>query len=204
MVCIGSRRGASLARVVPLVLFCLALCATAGHGFDYTYEDDFSTDQAMTDSHDHSVFVTSIPDPWPLTGFLIYEHDVPGDRALAFYNGTLHDSDARLVYAMPLESVGQLVSSGSLEFDIVWEISQDMGLVRVWTASLGLIGVGGNEGHYVFDVSPTQPVEQLLIIIKAHYVRIDNLLVNLEYSTPVESSTWSTIKGIFRSETGPA
>lgn len=188
-------------RVVALLLVVFFASACQSLADQYTYFDDFSTDKAMADSYSHSDFVVDLPDPWPVEGFLRYEAHL-SDRMLAFYYGSSLDSYAWLRYEFPIGSSGApLYQAGALEFDLIntWEggwircgCSFDGGASWEWTAA------AAQSGHYSFDFTAPSPSEGALIAFQGCDACIDGLEVRLYYWTPVEASSWSHIKQLFR------
>ena len=186
--------------VLVAVQLLAMLGISAAQEADYIYADDFSTDKAIVDSYAHSEFLESLPDPWPGPGFLIYEYAGHPNRALAFYRGLWNDSDARVYYCFPLDVGRGLVTAGVLALDIAY--SEELSLVRLWVSYDGsswpLVDVFHEQGHYEFDLTPPTPCESIFVLLQAHLVQLDNLQVQLDFVTPVEQSTWSMIKELFR------
>lgn len=183
--------------LAAMVWFCPAEAA------DYEYGDDFSTDKAMTDSYEHSVFLTSLPSPWPVAGFLTYQRGAEYDN-LAFYSGSGDGAQARLFYTFPLERFSD-IESGTLEFDIV-HIDGELGWLAYWRQYAG----GGWEwvttvslvGHYTFDLDPGPQCSHVSMGLVGEsggdVLLLDNLSVALTYTTPMDGSTWSKLKSLYR------
>lgn len=183
-----------------LVAGLLLILASVVQGQDYVYTDDFSTDKAMTDSYEHSEFHDYPPDPWPETGFLVYEPN-GSMHVLAFYSGYAYDANAQMKYRFPIDGDLTQIATASLEFDIVDNFG-GMGSMRVlrsfddgagweWYDSVGA------EGHHSFDMTPSSECDCIHIFLWG-YAKIDNLTVSLTYVTPTDAATWASIKELYR------
>ena len=189
-----------------LLVACIAALIASGAfsgdccASQYVYCDDFSTDQAMVDSYEHSEFLEELPDPWPLHGFLRYE-SYWGDRMLTFYYGSGYDSYAWLRYELALvEAVGRSAFySAVVELEVVstWGggfIQCGCSLVDAppyeWPAA-------SSTGTHSFEFTGGEPLEAVLFGFRGCNVSIDDLVITLQQPAPVERSSWARIKCLF-------
>jgi hypothetical protein len=184
-----------------LVAGLLLILASVVQGQDYVYTDDYSTDKAMTDSYEHSELYEQPPDPWPLTGFFVYE-TIAGSDVLAFYGGTANDAWAQMRYSFPVDGELTQIADGWIEFDIS-DNQGDMGSVRVLRsfdggASWELYAWVGAVGHHWFDLTPSYECDCIHVMLSGMDVRLDNLTVSLTYVTPADAATWAGIKELYR------
>jgi hypothetical protein len=192
---IASRAG------VGLLVLSLTLGAAVSAGADYTYFDDFSGDDAMTDSYWHSPFVEEVP-PVHLEGLLSYIDGI-NERALGFYGGFEVSSEAYLGYAFPVAGPAPGIASGALSFEvpIAWH-RPPQGLMFV-TVSYEGVGGGFTEtftqsGVYELEIVPPAPCERVYVHFVGDGMALDDLSVTLMSVTPTERETWGAIKALYR------
>jgi hypothetical protein len=201
----GKGMGGKACRRLPPVA-CIAALFAAGaivgdcRAAQYVYSDDFSTDQAMIDSYEHSEFVEGLPDPWPLDGFLRYQ-SYSRDRMLTFHYGSACDSYAWLKYELPLAGSAGGVGfySAVVELEIVndWE----GGFIQCGCSFLDAPpyawpGASG-AGMHRFEFTGSQSLDTVCVGFRGCDVSIDDLVITLEPMTPVERASWARIKCLF-------
>ncbi len=190
-------------RLLPALGITVLLAAAASPGLStadqYVYSDDFSTDKAIVDSYWHSEFLEDLPDPWPVEGFLRYE-SYASPLTLSFYNGSGHDAHAWLRYELPLDA-------GSREAEYT-SASVELELVDSWGGGCILCGCsleGGapwewpgawDLGPCAFDFEGSAPAETVFIWFRGCNASIDDLVITLRSSTPVEAESWARIKHV--------
>jgi hypothetical protein len=192
------RRQSLPGAVAALALVAVTICPSCLIAEDYVYADDFSTDKAALDSYSHSEFLDELPEPWPLSGFLIYESYI-SHRTLSFYCGSGNDSYARLRYRFPLEGGCGGFTSATVELTIEdnWGdgwiqcgSSLEGGSPWEWPAC-------GDEGPCLFEFESATSSDTVYIWLRGGPVTIDDLVVTLSGGTPVEHDTWTRVKSLF-------
>ncbi|AQQ70238.1 hypothetical protein SMSP2_00581 [Limihaloglobus sulfuriphilus] len=186
--------------------FCLDANAEYKDLWIYTYDDDFSTHKARTDSYDHSVFWPENAFP-PAEPYLVYSsrYGIPpsGPPGLLF-NG-FKGKPAHLNYCFPVISAQQMMPlKGKLEFDLKlareteiisaeeggsfsYSISPDG---KYWSLPVPLksghqeIPLGSEQGTCYVSLSGQKAViDNLEVILKSYEPEPDVLLVPSEYPT---------------------
>ncbi len=107
----------TVSRFGPCAVVILALSCAAQGSWAYDYQDDFSTNKAMTDSYDHSVFwpETALP---PAEPYLFYTSVSQPAGRLAFAKFPDTGIRAHLAYCFPLGESGPDSITGTMEFDV--------------------------------------------------------------------------------------
>jgi hypothetical protein len=183
--------------LAALALVAVAVCPCCLLAEDYVYADDFSSDRALLDSYSHSEFLEELPEPWPVSGFLIYESYI-SHRTLSFYCGTGSDAYAWLRYRFPLEQGPGGFTSATVELTL--EDNRGYGWIQCGSSLEGGSPwewpTCGDEGTCLFEFESGTPVDTVYIWLRGCPVSIDDLVVTLSGSTPVERDTWARIKGL--------
>ena len=187
--------------LVAGIVALLSVAATRGSSSaeEYVYSDDFSTGKAMVDSYWHSEFLEELPDTWPLAGFLLYESPW-GDTRLTLYGGSQPDSYAWLKYEFPIaggvRAAGFTSAVVELELEMAGLVQCDCTFFEghVWELPYAC-----TVGTHRFEFFGSEPIERVYIGFRGWDAGIDNLVITLSDTTPVESSSWTRIKNLFRS-----
>lgn len=163
----------------------------------YVYMDDFSTYKAEFDSYLHSELTHEMPEIW-LSGFLLYGWML-GEPVLAFYGGFDPGFPAVLAYRFPLGDTPYLISACEIELVLfacsnpfyVAASSDGSSWDTVLSATL--------PGVYSVQIDHTERLDGW------QYVRfvsegacLSSFRVWLDCVTPVEPSSWSAIKAMYR------
>jgi len=196
-----NRNLATLGVAVCVVALAAGPWVQCALGDSLTYSDDFSTDKAMVDAYFHSDFLDDLPDPWPSGGFLMYEES-SGDTALSFYYGSVSDAHAWLRYELPLDggTPGADFASGRISLELVdtwgdgWiqcACFADQSQPWEWPV------VSGEPGPHSLEFVASELSDTVQVWFRGCNASIDDLVVVLNYWTPVEAGTWARIKRMF-------
>jgi hypothetical protein len=171
----------------------------------FAYADDYSGDAVVVDSYAHSAIVSQFCFMC-LGGWLMFVTDSTGNRGLGFYSQTqgYGGQPAFLSYQFPRDGVaGGMV--GRVEFDLLSCPTLTGSGAFAWAdVQIGYDGVQTTyehvtqAGHYVYDLNPPPGVAKVYMRITASVIRLDNLLVCLDASTPTKESSWGALKTLYR------
>lgn len=143
------------------ILLYLAVCSGSGFGgWEYEYQDDFSTTRLNTDSYSHSIVWPELAFP-PAEPYLTFTRFTPQPPALIFQGD--EGRPAHLNYCFPVGVSGPGRLLGTMEFDILpppfaaprespgglsYSVSGDG---QVWTIPTVVL-----EGHHKISIGTTQ------------------------------------------------
>lgn len=170
----------------------------------YTYADDYSGDAVVLDSYAHSYIASSYCYNC-FNGYLMFDADSTGDRALGFYpQGQGYGGlAAHLTYLFPRDgSAGGMV--GRLEFDLLPCRSGGGGIFNWADVKVGYDAVGvasehvTQAGHYVYDLNLPSEAGKVYLTMYGYLARLDNLVVCLDAPTPTRGSSWGGLKVVYR------
>jgi hypothetical protein len=164
-------------RSVVLMVVVFTFQASRVSAAVFTYEDDFATDKAITDSYAHSPIFHA-----PVGGIseFLYYHDEAGNRVLGFEPAFDVPPGRAFITYRGIPADTQLVV-GVVEFDFTKTSSYGTMAVYGLTDNMTekLFGKANSNGRYAFMFPPDAPFSFFTL---AGYGLIDNLKVSAIYT----------------------
>lgn len=188
---------------VALLLASLVILPAGSPAFEYTYLDNFETDQAEADSYQHSPILDSIPDVF-LSGILVYGYPaISESRALGFYEGFMVDANASLAYRMPLEENNNPLVHAQVNFAIIPALHLLPGMARVYFQA-SADGINWSElqelpfGSHVAFLPLDNTYAYFKFIGTGFALEYLNVMLEIDDTQPSVSSTWGSMKSLYR------